>query len=343
MEKLTSQGVEFDTPFRELGFFGVPFRSSVLLQPTSGTLVNLTEWPAFVITLDELELVHFERVSFQLKNFDMVFIFKDYARKVEMVQQVPMAKLDNVKEWLDSCEIRYTEGIQSLNWPKVMKTIVSDPDEFFENGGWNFLDTAASDDEEAGEDSDEEDEEYRMSGDEEEEGAGSGSGSGDDDDSEADSDEDSPEATSDSGSEASTGSEEESGKDWSDLEEEARRGSFLLPSSALPSFDGLPRCSGQGGGDGGGRAARVELQAQAQVLQGPRLPAPQEAQKVQALDLCPFLGDARVFVCRFTRMKRFPRCLETHVDSLMIIVDCLQFPTLLPSGSCYSFVVSCSF
>lgn len=44
-----------------------------------------------------------------------------------MVQQVPMKSLDGVKDWLNSCDIRYTEGIQSLNWPKIMKTINDDP------------------------------------------------------------------------------------------------------------------------------------------------------------------------------------------------------------------------
>lgn len=44
VETLTKGEVEFDTPFRELGFTGAPFRSSVLLQPTSGCCVNLTEW-----------------------------------------------------------------------------------------------------------------------------------------------------------------------------------------------------------------------------------------------------------------------------------------------------------
>ena len=44
VESLTKNEVEFDTPFRELGFHGAPFRSTVLLQPTSGCLVNLTEW-----------------------------------------------------------------------------------------------------------------------------------------------------------------------------------------------------------------------------------------------------------------------------------------------------------
>lgn len=39
-----------------------------------------------------------------------------------------------------SCDIKYTEGIQSLNWSKIMKTINEDPEAFLENGGWGFLD-----------------------------------------------------------------------------------------------------------------------------------------------------------------------------------------------------------
>ena len=129
VEALTKQEIEFDTPFRELGFPGAPFRSTVLLQPTSGSLVNLTEWvswlhtfhlfifiykpwlllikliffcfqPPFVVTLEDVELVHFERVQFHLKNFDMIFVFKDYSKKVVMVNAIPMNMLDHVKEWL---------------------------------------------------------------------------------------------------------------------------------------------------------------------------------------------------------------------------------------------------
>jgi nucleosome binding factor SPN SPT16 subunit len=44
---VTKQEVDFDTPYRDLGFPGAPFRSTVLLQPTSGCLVNLTEWVRF--------------------------------------------------------------------------------------------------------------------------------------------------------------------------------------------------------------------------------------------------------------------------------------------------------
>ncbi len=35
-----------------------------------------------------------------MKNFDMMFIFKDYARKPVMISSISMASLDSVKEWL---------------------------------------------------------------------------------------------------------------------------------------------------------------------------------------------------------------------------------------------------
>lgn len=45
-----------------------------------------------------------------------------------------------IKSVCSSCDIKYTEGVQSLNWTKIMKTIVDDPEGFFEQGGWSFLD-----------------------------------------------------------------------------------------------------------------------------------------------------------------------------------------------------------
>ncbi|XP_017471590.1 PREDICTED: FACT complex subunit spt16 isoform X1 [Rhagoletis zephyria] len=208
VESMTKQQVEFDTPFRELGFPGAPFRSTVTLQPTSGSLVNLTEWPPFVITLDDVELVHFERVQFHLRNFDMIFVFKDYQKKVAMVNAIPMNLLDHVKEWLNSCDIRYSEGIQSLNWAKIMKTITDDPEGFFEQGGWTFLDADSGSEGENEEEESEEDEAYEPT----------------DIESLEESEEDSEysEASEDESEDSEElGSDEESGKDWSDLEREA--------------------------------------------------------------------------------------------------------------------------
>uniref|UniRef100_A0A673AZ33 FACT complex subunit n=1 Tax=Sphaeramia orbicularis TaxID=375764 RepID=A0A673AZ33_9TELE len=212
VETLTKEELEFEVPFRDLGFQGAPYRSTCLLQPTSSSLVNVTEWPPFVVTLDEVELVHFERVQFHLKNFDVVIVYKDYSKKVTMINAVPVNSLDPIKEWLNSCDIKYTEGVQSLNWTKIMKTIVDDPEGFFEQGGWSFLDpesegSGAEEDSE----SEMEDETFNPSADEEEE-------------EEEDSDEDYSSETEDSDYSASLGSEEESGKDWDELEEEARKG-----------------------------------------------------------------------------------------------------------------------
>uniref|UniRef100_A0A3Q1C5N4 FACT complex subunit n=1 Tax=Amphiprion ocellaris TaxID=80972 RepID=A0A3Q1C5N4_AMPOC len=213
VETLTKEELEFEVPFRDLGFQGAPYRSTCLLQPTSSSLVNVTEWPPFVVTLDEVELVHFERVQFHLKNFDVVIVYKDYNKKVTMINAVPVNSLDPIKEWLNSCDIKYTEGVQSLNWTKIMKTIVDDPEGFFEQGGWSFLDpesegSGAEEDSE----SEMEDETFNPSADEEEE-------------EEEDSDEDYSSETEDSDYSASLGSEEESGKDWDELEEEARKDS----------------------------------------------------------------------------------------------------------------------
>ncbi|XP_045119023.1 FACT complex subunit spt16-like [Portunus trituberculatus] len=210
VETMTKHQVEFDTPFRELGFPGAPYRSTVLLQPTSGCVVNLTEWPPYVIVLDEVELVHFERVQFHLKNFDMVFVFKDYSRKTSMINAIPMQMLDHVKEWLNSCDIRYSEGVQSLNWTKVMKTIIDDPDGFFEQGGWSFLDPDSDEEEHQEEEEDSEEDGAYAPSDEElgsEEESEDYSGESEISDSEEYSED--------------LGSSEESGKDWSDLEREA--------------------------------------------------------------------------------------------------------------------------
>ena len=52
-----SEGLSVDMPFRDLGFNGVPSRSSVTIQPTTDCLVQLTEPPFMVITLT-LSLIH---------------------------------------------------------------------------------------------------------------------------------------------------------------------------------------------------------------------------------------------------------------------------------------------
>ena len=154
----TSGGlVDLDIPFRELGFQGVPSRSAVVCLPTRDCLVQLVDLPFLVITLEEVEIAHLERVQFGLKNFDMVFVFKDFSRPVVHISTIPMETLEDVKAWLTDVDIPYSEGPVNLNWPTIMKTIQSDPFGFFQDGGWSFLGGDGDSEEEAEEETAESD------------------------------------------------------------------------------------------------------------------------------------------------------------------------------------------
>ncbi|KAF2704953.1 SPT16-domain-containing protein [Pleomassaria siparia CBS 279.74] len=142
-----NENVSVDVPYRELGFNGVPSRSSVLIQPTTDCLVQLTEPPFTCLTLAEIEIVHLERVQFGLRNFDLVVVFKDYQRSPTHINTIPVESLDPVKDWLDSVDIPFTEGPLNLNWATIMKTVTSDPHQFFADGGWSFLATESDDEE----------------------------------------------------------------------------------------------------------------------------------------------------------------------------------------------------
>ena len=82
LEKVASHydfALNVDVPFRKSGFSANVSREMVLIQPTTHALVNLTETPFFVVTISEIEHVHFERAGFTTKAFDLVIIFKDWS------------------------------------------------------------------------------------------------------------------------------------------------------------------------------------------------------------------------------------------------------------------------
>lgn len=203
-----SESVDVDVPFRELGFNGVPFRSSVFCQPTTDCLIQLTEPPFMVITLEEIEIAHLERVQFGLKNFDMVFVFKDFHRPPAHINTIPVEALENVKEWLDSVNITFSEGPLNLNWPTIMKTVVADTHQFFVDGGWSFLAAESDDDDE---DPESEESAFEMS---DSELAASDESSEDDDEFASDASDDEGEGSD---------SEDASGEDWDELEKKAKR------------------------------------------------------------------------------------------------------------------------
>ncbi|KAH8178958.1 FACT complex subunit (SPT16/CDC68) domain-containing protein [Sarocladium implicatum] len=204
-----NEGIEVDMPIRDLGFHGVPNRSNVFIQPTTDCLIQVVEPPFMVVTIDEIEVAHLERVQFGLKNFDMVFVFKDFARPPFHVNTIPVEFLDQVKDFLDSSDIAFSEGPLNLNWPTIMKTVTADTHQFFVDGGWSFL-QADSDDE--GDEESEPESAFEMDDDELEEGSESseedsdfGSNASDDDDEDAELD------------------SEDEGEDWDELEKKAKK------------------------------------------------------------------------------------------------------------------------
>jgi len=211
VENHAKDAIEFDVPYRDLGFFGVPGKSNVLLLPTVNCLVHLTEFPSFVLTLDEIEIAHFERVQHSLKSFDLVFIFKDYTRPVCRITGIPKEYLESVKDWLDSLNIIFSEGGMSMNWQAVMDEIRKDLRGFVEDGGWNFL-QEHNDSDDSSEDLDEGDSEY---GEEDMES---------DEASDSDFSEEEESAYSEEANESFQESEdEEEGLSWDELEEEMDR------------------------------------------------------------------------------------------------------------------------
>ncbi|XXG78501.1 hypothetical protein AAC387_Pa08g2436 [Persea americana] len=207
--QLRGLDLEFDQPLRELGFPGVPYKSSAFIVPTSSCLVELIETPFLVVTLSEIEIVNLERVGLGQKNLDMAIVFKDFKRDVLRIDSIPSTSLDGIKEWLDTTDLKYYESRLNLNWRMILKTITDDPEKFIEDGGWEFLNLEASDSD--SENSEESDQGYEPSD------AQSESESEDEDEDSAslvESDEDEEEDSEEE-------SEEEKGKTWEELEREA--------------------------------------------------------------------------------------------------------------------------
>jgi nucleosome binding factor SPN SPT16 subunit len=159
VEKVASHyqfNLNIDVPFKKSAFLGNWSKEMVLLEPTTNCLVNLTEWPAFVLTLSEVEHAHFERVTYATKAFDLTFIFKNWDLMPRTITAIDMKYMDIIQDWLNLVEITFTKGPRSINWSDVMKIVREERSIFYdavdEEGiakpaGWLFLSAEGSDDE----------------------------------------------------------------------------------------------------------------------------------------------------------------------------------------------------
>ncbi|KTB17429.1 FACT complex subunit SPT16 [Nakaseomyces glabratus] len=200
--------VSVESTFRDLGFQGVPNRSAVFCMPTTDCLVQLIEPPFLVVNLEEIEVAILERVQFGLKNFDLVFVYKDFKKPVTHINTIPIESLDFLKQWLTDMDIPYAISTINLKWSTIMQSLQEDPHQFFLDGGWSFLN--ANSDEEGSDESEEEISEYEASEEEPE-------------DESAYSDEDDYSEEISDGSYSGADSEEEEGEDWDELEKKAAK------------------------------------------------------------------------------------------------------------------------
>lgn len=115
--------IEFDIPYKELGFTGVPAKQQVQIMPTVHSLVALDDNPPMVVNLNEVEIACMERIQFGLKNFDLVFVWKDFKKLPMRIEAIPIKSFEPIKHWLNSCDIVFYESSQNILWKTVMKQV----------------------------------------------------------------------------------------------------------------------------------------------------------------------------------------------------------------------------
>jgi nucleosome binding factor SPN SPT16 subunit len=110
----------------------------VKVRPTKNCLIAISEFPFFVIDIDDIEVVHFERLSFGIKNFDMAIIFKDFTT-FKRINSIPVEHIEVIKSYFDEIGIIYSESVVPMNWGNVLAQIRDDFEAFLGEGGWKFL------------------------------------------------------------------------------------------------------------------------------------------------------------------------------------------------------------
>jgi hypothetical protein len=169
--------LDFDAPYKDLSFFGTPHREMVTVQFSAQCILNVSEMPFFVVPLDDIEHVHFERVTPASKNFDMVVILKDKEKDPLTVGSIPREFFIQIERTLLDVEVTFTYGPSSFRWKEVFAQtgrgeehfyLDRDPDGDKKPAGWEFLlpSGVASDNSESEDDADSE---FEVGSEEEEE------------------------------------------------------------------------------------------------------------------------------------------------------------------------------
>ena len=132
------QKLVVDIPMDDLSFFGCPQKQVVKIRPTRDCLIAISEFPFFVMDVNDIECVVFERVLFGIKNFDMAFIFKDFTT-FKRINSVPIENIEEIKSYFDEIDVIYAESEAPFNWSVLLSHIRDNFEDWLEEGAWGFL------------------------------------------------------------------------------------------------------------------------------------------------------------------------------------------------------------
>ena len=121
----TGSPFEIDIPIEELAFSGCPQKQVVKIRPTKECLVALSEFPFFVMDVNDIEVVHFERMYYGMKNFDLAIIKKDFVTCTR-INSIPTEYTEELKSYFNSINIIYLESLAPLKWDLILNQVRED-------------------------------------------------------------------------------------------------------------------------------------------------------------------------------------------------------------------------
>jgi len=83
----------------ETTFYGCHHKDKVKIYLTLNCLVNLLEPPFLVICNNDIEIVYFERVHFNIKQFDMTIVFQDWT--ISCIRAIDSESIDILQRYFD--------------------------------------------------------------------------------------------------------------------------------------------------------------------------------------------------------------------------------------------------
>ncbi|GET90258.1 transcription factor-like protein [Leishmania tarentolae] len=148
--------IKTQLPTNQFSFDGVHARSMTTFKGNREVLWAISDTPAFTQSVDEIEVVSFERVIPGGATFDMSLILKDYNKPVITINSIPRVSLDHIKDWCLSARLYYMETTVNPNWRATMKEIREDPDwdPWLRGDGWSVLNNETNDEEDEEDDDD---------------------------------------------------------------------------------------------------------------------------------------------------------------------------------------------